>query len=173
MIIEKLSNLSFAQYLDKNIFIPLAMSNSVAFENGISKVKNRAYGYKFEKDSIIFKDQSLTSAVLGDGGIYTSVNDLYMWAQALYTNKLISTKTLYQAFSNGHLVNGDKFDYGFGWRLSEYKGLKSVYHTGSTCGFRNVLFRIPDKKLTIIVLTNRAEPDLKILAEKLARLFLF
>jgi len=170
-IIEKYSDTTFAQYLEKNIFNPVGMKNTIAFESGISTVKYRAMGYKNVNGEYIFKDQSITSAVLGDGGIYSSISDLYKWDQALYTNNLISTKTLNLAFSNGILNNGELIDYGFGWRLQDFEGEKCVYHTGSTSGFRNVLFRIPGKKITVIILTNRAEPDVRYLAEKIAVIF--
>jgi len=170
-IIEKYSDTTFAQYLEKNIFNPVGMENTIAFESGISTVKYRAMGYKNVSGEYIFKDQSITSAVLGDGGIYSSISDLYKWDQALYTNNLISTKTLNLAFSNGILNNGELIDYGFGWRLQDFEGEKCIYHTGSTSGFRNVLFRVPNKKLTVIILTNRAEPDIREIAEKIAGLY--
>ena len=77
MIVEKTSGKSFAEFLKDEIFAPLNMKNTVAFENGISEVENRAYGYTVESDSVRFSDQSTTSAVLGDGGIYTSIEDFY------------------------------------------------------------------------------------------------
>ncbi len=172
MIVEKISGESFAKYLEKNIFSPLKMTNTVALENGISSVKNRSFGYVFEDSHFIFKDQSVISAVLGDGGIYTSVNDLYKWDQALYDEKLVSKSTLIKAFTNGKLNNGDGIDYGYGWHLKEYNGLKCIYHTGSSCGFRNILQRFPEKRFTIIILTNRAEPDLKNLANHISDLYL-
>jgi CubicO group peptidase (beta-lactamase class C family) len=173
MIIEKVSGLTFAQYLQQNIFKPVGMDNTVALEEGISTVKNRAMGYAVDNDKFVFKDQSLTSAVLGDGGIYSSITDLFKWDQVLYTDKLISTKTLNQAFSKGQLKNGENIDYGFGWHLMDYKGHSIVYHTGSTCGFRNVIFRIPKQKFTVIILTNRDEPDIRNLAEKITDFYLF
>ena len=147
------------------------MKKTIAFENGISCVKNRAMGYKYENGEYIFKDQSINSAVLGDGGIYSSVSDLYRWDQALYTNKLISTTTLNSMFSNGILSNGELIDYGFGWHLKDFMDAKCIYHTGSTSRFRNVILRIPDKNLTVIILTNRAEPDVKENAEEIIKLF--
>jgi len=172
MIIEKISGKSFAQFLKENIFDPLGMINTVAFEKGKSEVNYRAYGYAKENQQFVFKDQSLYSAVLGDGGIYSSVEDLYMWDQALYTNKLVDLKTLEGAFTPGILTTGDTLDYGFGWRIDNYKGFHRVHHTGSTSGFRNVIQRFPDDQFTVIILTNRAEPDMAELAEKLTDLFL-
>ena len=66
------------------------MNNTLAYEHGISVVPNRAYGYSAEGASFKRTDQSLTSSVLGDGGIYSSVADLYHWDQALYASKLVS-----------------------------------------------------------------------------------
>lgn len=155
LIIEKISGKPFRDYLKENIFSKLGMDNTIAYENKINEVKNRAYGYTIKNDSIKLTDQSLTSAVLGDGGIYSSLNDLYKWDQALYTNKIIDHKFLDESWTSGNTSNGKEFPYGFGWRLENYKNEKVVYHTGSTRGFRNIIYRIPDKKFTIVILTNR------------------
>lgn len=172
MIVEKLSGQSFATYLREHIFSPLGMANTVAYENGISAVPQRAMGYRVEGEQIVFADQSQTSAVLGDGGIYSSVEDLAKWDQALYTNQLVSAATLAQAFTPGTLNDGTKTEYGFGWFIDEYRGHKRVRHSGSTSGFRNELQRYPEAKLAVIILTNRAAPEVEALANQLAELFL-
>ncbi len=166
MIIEKISGISFAEFLKQNIFDPLNMNNTVAFEQGISTVPHRAFGYTVDGDSILFTDQSLTSAVLGDGGIYSSVIDLFKWDQALYGDSLVSVETLQKAFSPYMET------YGFGWRIDEYKGHRRMHHNGSTSGFRNTIQRYPDDEFTVIILTNRNEPDVAPLAEKLTDLYL-
>ncbi len=172
MVVEKIAQKSFAQFLQENIFVPLGMANTVAFEKGIATVARRALGYRMEQDKFIFKDQSLTSAVLGDGGIYSSVEDLFKWDQALYTELLVKSESLQQAFTPAVLLDGTITDYGFGWRSDEYRGRKRMHHTGSTSGFRNVIQRYPDDKFTVIILTNRAEPEVTPLAEKLVDWFL-
>lgn len=154
-IVERISGLSFRDYLKKMIFEPVGMSNTIAFENKINDVKNRAFGYTIENNQIKFTDQSITSAVLGDGGIYSSTKDLFMWDQALYTNLLLSERLFKEVFERGKLNNGEYFDYGYGWRLENYNHKEIVYHTGSTYGFRNIIYRIPEEKFTIIILTNR------------------
>ena len=166
MIVEKKSGRSFAKFLEEKIFTPLSMENTIAYEKAISEVSNRAYGYTVHSDSIQFTDQSLTSAVLGDGGIYTSINDLYKWDQALYTEKLVSSETLKLAFSPG------LEEYGFGWRIDKYKEHLRVRHTGSTRGFRTVIQRFPEDEFTVIILTNRSDPEVDHLAEKLTDLYL-
>ncbi|HZQ47860.1 MAG TPA: serine hydrolase domain-containing protein, partial [Verrucomicrobiae bacterium] len=102
LIVEKVSGQTFAAFLRDKIFMPLHMDQTLAYESGISTVSNRAYGYTAQKNGdYIRTDQSVTSSVLGDGGIYSSINDLYKWDQALYTTKLVSKKTLAAAFTPG------------------------------------------------------------------------
>lgn len=155
LTVAKISGLRFRDYLRKNIFTPLGMLNTLAFENGINEVSNRAFGYTIHADSVEFTDQSITSAVLGDGGVYSSINDLYKWDKALYTEILVKKELLDIAFTRGKLNNGDELEYGFGWRLEKYRGYEIVYHTGSTRGFRNILYRIPEQNFSVIILTNR------------------
>jgi CubicO group peptidase (beta-lactamase class C family) len=172
MIVEKISGKSFAAYLRENIFSPLEMTNTVAYEKGISEALHRAMGYRMEGGQAVFSDQSLTSAVLGDGGIYSSIEDLFKWDQALYTNKLVSAAALAQIFTPGALNDATKTEYGFGWYIDEYRGHKRVRHSGSTCGFRNEVQRFPEDKFAVVILTNRAEPEVEEIANKLADLFL-
>ncbi len=171
MIVQKISGEPFAKFLKKNIFEPLGMNNSVAYEKGISEVKNRAFGYSLEDGKWVRTDQSNTSAVLGDGGIYTSVTDMYKWDQNLYTEKILPRKYIEKSFTRGTLNNGDKIDYGYGWHLKTYKDKEVVYHTGSTIGFRNVIYRIPSEHFTVILLTNRDGGDMERIAEKIISLF--
>ena len=166
MVVEELSGLSFSEYLATRIFTPLHMDHSVGFVEGVNTVPDRAFGYTVSDSGVDYSDQSLTSAVLGDGGIYSSVDDLARWDQALYTDTLVSSNMLEFAFTPG-LSN-----YGFGWRITDYKGRKRLSHTGSSRGFRNVIHRFPDEKLTVIILTNRSGPDVTPLAEKLTDHFM-
>jgi CubicO group peptidase (beta-lactamase class C family) len=173
MIVEKASGMSFAAFLKKNIFGPLKMHETVAFEDGISTVRNRAFGYTKKGDTFERTDQSLTSAVLGDGGIYSSVDDLFLWDQSLYTTKLVSDDMLHQAWTPSILASGKQSNYGFGWELGELKGMKTVRHGGATIGFLTAILSIPEKKFTVIVLANRSEAKPDALADAIADLYLF
>ena len=168
MIVEQVSGMSFANFLSENIFIPLNMTGSIAFEDGISTVTSRAYGYSYSGDNYVMNDQSLTSAVLGDGGIYTSIDDLIKWDQGLYTNSILPQDILQEAFTSGTLSNGLETGYGFGCVLDTYKNRTRVGHTGSTRGFRNVYHRYPDEQLSIIILTNRNSGSPKDIANQIA-----
>lgn len=174
LTVEKLSGKPFRDFLKEKIFQPLEMYNTIAFENNVDEIKNRVYGYTIRDSVAEFTDQSITSAVLGDGGIYSSLNDLYKWDQALYTEKLLNKKYLTESWTSGTTTNGDEFPYGYGWRLETYNNIEAVYHTGSTRGFRNIIYRLPEKKFTIIILTNRdsgSEFQTLVLAHKIIDYF--
>jgi CubicO group peptidase (beta-lactamase class C family) len=166
MVVEEVSGRSFADFLNENIFEPLGMHDTVAHREGVSVIANRAYGYHVGETGAELSDQSPWSAVLGDGGIYTSVLDLAKWDQALYDNPFVRPQLLETAFTPG------LEDYGFGWRIDEYHGHRRMHHEGSTIGFRNFMQRFPDERLTVIVLTNRREPAVQSLAEQVADLYL-
>jgi CubicO group peptidase (beta-lactamase class C family) len=155
LTVEKVSGIPFRSFLKENIFNPLEMHNTIAYENGINEVSNRAYGYTISNNGIELTDQSITSAVLGDGGIYSNLHDLYKWDQALYTTKLINQKHLTESWTRGVTCEGTYFPYGYGWHLENRNNEKVIFHTGSTRGFRNIIYRIPEKKFSIIILINR------------------
>jgi CubicO group peptidase (beta-lactamase class C family) len=172
LIVEAVSGKSFASFLKENIFDPLGMNHTVAFQNGISSVDHRAFGHSRSGNSFVRTDQSNTSAVLGDGGIYSSVEDLSKWDQDLYANHVLSAALRQQSFTPGMLNDGRPTTYGFGWYIEPYKNFNSLYHTGSTRGFRNAIFRLPDQHLTVIILTNRNEGEPIELARKIADIVL-
>ncbi len=158
MIVQEATDTSFAEFLEARIFRPLGMSNTVALEKGVSTVPHRAYGYSPSDPGWVQTDQSTTSAVLGDGGIYTSLVDLSGWLDLLQGGRtLIPPDSLSRAFLPGLLTGGGEVPYGFGWRLDEYRGRKRIYHGGSTRGFRNNLQWFPDENLTMVFLSNRDE----------------
>jgi len=179
MIVEKVSGRSFGQFLQERIFTPLQMKDTVAYEKGKNEVAHRAYGHTKEKDGWQQTDQSPTSAVLGDGGIYSSLDDLAKWDRALREHTLLSAAEMEPALTPVQPTGGPaKFpegravSYGFGWFLDPYRGHKRMSHDGETVGFRTTIQRFPDDELTIIVLANRVDVDPEELALKVADLYL-
>ncbi len=169
LIVAKISGEPFPKFLEENIFYPLKMNSTVAHVEGKDEIKNRAYGYDSTETGWERHDQSITSAVLGDGGIYSNLDDMFKWDQGLYQYKILDKKYRIASMTRGTLNNGESIDYGYGWRLTTYKNNEIVYHTGSTQGFRNIIYRIPSKEFTMIILTNRnsdGEFVTKDLAEK-------
>lgn len=164
LIVERASGVTFATYLQEHVFAPLGMNDTAAYEPGISTVSHRAYGHTFADGAWARTDQSATSAVLGDGGIYSSVDDLAKWDAALY-----------DAFYADAFVPATKTDdpnvrYALGWRVSEHDGQRLLWHSGETIGFRNVILRFPERRLTVVLLTNRNDPPPYATALKIADL---
>lgn len=173
LIVEKVSGRSFARFLEENIFDPLGMAGTVAHEEGISKVERRAYGYSEKSGRFERTDQSLTSAVLGDGGIYSSVEDLWLWDQALYGTRLLPAETLAMAFQAGAPTSDQPGSgYGYGWYVASHRGTRKIWHYGETIGFSTYLARYPDRRLTIILLTNRNDNFLGPTVDRMADVIL-
>jgi len=180
MIVEKVSGKSFGRFLHERIFAPLKMDHTLAYERGKNEVPDRAYGHSKQKDGNLQEtDQSPTSAVLGDGGIYSSIDDLEKWDRALREHTLLSEAEMQPALSPvqttpgpAKFPSGQPVSYGFGWFLDPYQGHRRMHHDGETIGFRTTIQRFPDDKLTVIVLANRTDVDPEALALKVADLFL-
>ena len=168
LIAERAAGMDFASFLRERIFQPLGMCNTVAFVEGISQVPHRAFGYSHAGDSWIRTDQSLTSATLGDGGVYSSIDDLAKWDAALGDGRLLRPETLELAFAPATSTDDPAVQYGFGWRISG----ETRWHTGETLGFQNVILRFVSHGLTVILLTNRNDPSPYPTALAIANLFL-
>jgi CubicO group peptidase (beta-lactamase class C family) len=179
MIVEKVSGKNFGQFLQERIFTPLKMTSTLAHEKSKNEVPQRAYGHS-KIDGVWHEtDQSPTSAVLGDGGIYSSLDDLANWDRALRDHTLLSEQEMRPALTpvqptNGPATfpDGKPVSYGFGWFVDPYQGHKRMSHDGNTIGFRTTIQRFPDDQLTVIVLANRADLDPQALALKVADLYL-
>lgn len=170
LIVERASGVGFATFLHDRIFEPLGMRGTVAYENGISTVPNRAYGYSPHDGHWLRTDQSSTSAVLGDGGIYTSIADLARWDRALDQHTLVSEAAQREAWTSATLTDGRRSGYGFGWFVDDSASGVRLRHHGETMGFTNAILKIPSRRLTIVLLTNRTGGDPWDLAARIANL---
>ncbi|MEO5629091.1 MAG: serine hydrolase domain-containing protein [Thermomonas sp.] len=170
LVVERASGMTYPEFLRQRIFAPLGMHDTLAYVAGGPPVPRRAYGYSEILGSWQRTDQSTTSAVLGDGGIYASIDDLARWDAALYDDRLLSDASRALAFGPQVEVTGESqpASYGFGWRISG----DMLWHTGETIGFRNVILRWPKQHLTVVLLSNRNEPGPYDTALDIARLFM-
>ena len=149
LIVEKVSGQPYRLFLAKNIFAPLLMKDTFVYDKPRPEFARRARGYnRFGDDS----DYDLLT--YGEGGIYSTVADLFKWDHALYTEKLVKRSTLDEAFTRAKLNDGSVANYGFGWAIAEYNG-KTIYaHAGRYGGFNTYIKRFPQERTTIIFLTN-------------------
>jgi len=185
LVMAKVSGKTFAQFLRERIFAPLGMTQTLAYEKGQSEVSRRAYGHSKEGEAWKETDQSSTSATLGDGGIYSSLEDLAKWDEALAQHTLLSEEEMQPALTPVKLADGsqprwppnsDRLEgtpvvYGFGWFLDPYRGRARMWHSGDTTGFHTYIVRFVADKLTILVLCNRTDLDPEALALKVVDLF--
>jgi CubicO group peptidase (beta-lactamase class C family) len=155
LIVERASGMPFQDFLRQRIFLPLGMTSTLAYVTEGPPVPHRAFGYSAESGQWIRTDQSMTSSVLGDGGIYSSIDDLARWDAALYDNRLLSDASRKAAFTPWTATDDPTVEYGYGWRITG----ETLWHSGETIGFRNVIVRYPKRHLTVVLLTNRNDPE--------------
>lgn len=173
LVVERVSGQRFADFLKARLFKPLGMKHTVAFEDGRSVVTDRAYGHRLDSAGTVGRaDQSTTSAVLGDGGIYTSIDDLAKWDRAVEKHSLIDAEAQRLAWSPPALPSGAPTEYGFGWFVDRDHGTMRLRHHGETRGFTNGIVKFPEKRLTVIVLTNRSGGRPWDMAQRIAELYL-
>jgi CubicO group peptidase (beta-lactamase class C family) len=172
LIVERVSGESFARFLERRIFAPLGMTGTVAYERGINRVPCRAFGTRLQDGVYVDSDQSTTSAVLGDGGVYCSGNDYLKWEQALRENRLVSRDVMQEILTPVTLSSGAKTSYGYGWSFEEKGGDRVVFHTGTTCGFNTCVRRIPARGILVLVFCNRQGGEAKALAAEIEALLL-
>jgi len=177
LIVEKVSKSPFPVFLHTRIFAPLNMTGTVAYVRGKSEVSHRAYGHSLENGAWKQTDQSPTSATVGDGGIYSSLEDLAKWDHALRDHVLLSDAEMQTALTPVRVPgveepDGSPAQYGFGWFLNSYKGHHRIWHYGETMGFRTAIQRFLNDKLTVIVLCNRTDLNPSALALQIADLYL-
>jgi CubicO group peptidase (beta-lactamase class C family) len=185
LIVAKVSGVPFGDFLRQRIFQPLHMDHTLVYDKGRNSVPNRAFGHTKQAEGFVETDQSSTSATEGDGGIYSNLEDLAKWDQALRTHALISEAEMEPALTAVRLADGSEtrwpeapgddnlnpgkpVDYGFGWFLDPYADRARMWHSGSTRGFSTVIERFTTEKLTIVVLCNRTDLDAGQLALQVA-----
>ena len=162
-IVEKISKQHFRDFLKENIFEPLGMSRTTLYnyqEGNDPNMPNRVFGYRKTESEKGYElnDYHVVNDVRGDGGIYSTLNDLYKWNMALVNYKVLPKEYLDEAWYWGTLNNGEKITYGFGWFLflEDKTKPKTVFHSGGWVGFSTYLFNEIETKSGYIVLTNNS-----------------
>jgi CubicO group peptidase (beta-lactamase class C family) len=149
IVIQKVSGHPFSDFLAQEIFVPCGMTNTFVYDGWFVKRSGMAVGY----DTFGQVDNGGPTSKPGDGGIYSTVDDLFKWDQALNTEKLVTRSTLAEAFTQARVEEG-KSTYGFGWNVGFDGTNKYIWHTGSHAGFRAFIERRLDPQSTVIMLTN-------------------
>lgn len=178
LIVEAAAGQPFHDFMLTEIFRPLGMQDTILDQRGLNEVPRRAFGHEQKEGQWIRADQSLTSAVRGDGGVYSSLDDYRKWLSALDAQRFLLSKASYAAmFSPQVASDRDSSHYGYGWLIDEYRGEPRIHHNGDTRGFRACVQRFPQRRAAIFVQLNgkvdeKAYPMTKV-GGKVADLLIF
>jgi CubicO group peptidase (beta-lactamase class C family) len=153
VIVKRVSGKSLREFADENIFGPLNMKNSRFHDNYAELVEKRATGY-YDRGGGEYRNFISTFDCVGSGGLFTSVEDLFLWDQNFYHHRVGGKAVMDLMHTQGVLNDGTKLDYAFGLIVGEYRGLRVVEHGGSLGGYRADMLRFPDQRFSVILLSN-------------------
>jgi CubicO group peptidase (beta-lactamase class C family) len=170
-IVEKVSGMSFSDFLKKNIFDPLEMNDSFVYSFENDKIKsNQLEGYRLYRGWRHLKIKgTVNDAVVGDKNVYATSQDLLKWTLGLNNGKLLSKESLDLMYAKGETVYGRKVPYGFGFRI-DTKEQKTIYHHGKWNGFSTGLTQYPEDDLVVIVLEHTSYNAMKSLNKKIKKI---
>lgn len=165
-LIEKITSMSYTDFLGNNIFKPCGMSNTIIYHPDKKKIPERVLGYA---DYPLFKlcDEHPGDMVYGDGAIYSSLDDLYLWLMAIENASIFLRQTKQKILTSGLTSNRQSIGYGYGWFIKETSGMKRYYHTGEWVGFRNCIVNLPQINLWVIVLSNSSDTNMLDIANRI------
>ena len=172
-LVAQVAGKDFPAFMRERIFAPLGMRNTLVHDHTRPEVRHRATGYAPAEtgEGFVPDDQDPLNGIVGSGGVYSTLNDLYRWDQALYGESLVGRAALEEAFSRARLNDGTSVDYGFGWRVEDHDGHLRVRHGGSWVGFRTHIARCPQQRFTVIILSNRADLDPEQYVDRIAAIW--
>jgi CubicO group peptidase (beta-lactamase class C family) len=154
-LIERVSGESYPDFLEENIFGPLGMKNSFSLPNPRQKTDPLlAHSYGKYQGVIQPWDTNPLDDIVGSGTIYSNVEDMFLYDQALYTDAIVRQSTLAEAFQPAVLYDGVKYPYGFGWEIKDENGIRSYWHSGKWLDYQSFYERFTELKLSIVVLMN-------------------
>ncbi len=169
LIIEKASGQTIDSFLKEYLLNPLDMDATVVNHETVTIIPNRAYGYSYKDSAWTRTDQDETSATIGDGGIYSSIEDMQKWSQIFYTDKVLS-KEMKDLILKKHILTDEGKDvyYGYGLCLKDHNGKRIAYHGGSSIGFQTGVYYVLDEESAVIFLSNRTGENGSEIAENIA-----
>ncbi|MDQ4122164.1 MAG: beta-lactamase family protein [Acidobacteriota bacterium] len=171
ILIGKVTGKFYGDFLQERIFKPLGMTTARII-NEADIIPNRASGYVLRKGEL--KNQEWVSPSLNttaDGALYLTAYDMAKWDAALNGEKLLKKTSLEQIWTPVKLNDGKSHPYGFGWAIGEVNGRRLIEHGGAWQGFKAMISRYPDDKLTVIVFANLINANEKKLAHGVAGIY--
>src|ERR1051326_5016608 len=149
ILVKRVSGESLAEFASANIFKPLGMTHTFFRDDPSVIVKERATGYGYQQGG--YREHITNFRLIGDGGLMTTVGDLFLWDQNFYHNRLGkgSPDLVRLVETVGTLNSGKKTNYAFGLAVTEYRGLRTITHNGSAFGYKAALERFPGQNFSL------------------------
>ena len=166
-IVHRASDMSLREFAAARLFEPLDMVDSHFHDDHTHVVPARASGYAPTRGGG-FRTSMTTLGMVGDGGVYTTVEDMAKWDWNFYEPTVGGQEFLTAMHTQGVLNDGDTLTYALGLGLSEYRGLPIVSHSGGFVGFRAQLIRFPTARTSVICLCNLSATNPTRLAQAVA-----
>jgi CubicO group peptidase (beta-lactamase class C family) len=169
-IVSRVTGMPFPEWMEKNVFMPLDMKNTLFYDDHERIVYNRAYSYHVGSKG--FQKSVLSYANAGATSLFTTVEDLSKWAANFENVKVGNDKVMRMMEERFILNNGDTIDYAFGQVIGKYRGLKMISHGGADAGYRTFFARFPEQKTSVTVFSNMASFNPAGLSFKIADYYL-
>jgi CubicO group peptidase (beta-lactamase class C family) len=174
MIIEEAAGQTLKEFAAEHIFQPLGMNHTQFYDDNTDLIKNRVFSYAKAAGKEGFDNLISRFDLVGSGGVYSTVEDLFLWDQNFYANRLGKggQEIILKMHEEGLLNSGESCGYAFALVNGEYRGLKTVSHGGSLAGYRAHLLRFPEQHFSVIILANRSDANPAEKAYRVADVFL-
>jgi len=173
LIIERLSGVTYPAYIRGHEFVPLNMLHSNVVQPDF-KISNRAFGYEVEKDTFRISDatENFFFSTMGDGGVYTSIDDYLRWITAIQQKSVLDPDLVEESQSAQFPIDTARsLSYGYGWFVAGSGDSRLVYHTGSNGGFRTIVLTKPSAEYAVVIFSNRSDVDLEDLVRVIDRIY--
>ena len=170
VIVSRVSGMPFAEFSQQRIFTPLGMTRTSWRDDHTRIVKGRAIAYSESNGA--YRIEMPFENVHGNGGLLTTVRDLLTWNNNLMRPKIGTTKLITEMTTAGQFNDGQPLEYGLGFFVNDYRGVRNVYHSGSTAGYRAHLNRFPGAMISVAVLCNGSNGDATRSANRVSDVFL-
>ncbi|MCJ7626404.1 MAG: beta-lactamase family protein [Anaerolineaceae bacterium] len=171
VIVQNVTGKNLRAFCEERMFKPLGMKNTHFHDDHKMIVRNRAYSYELDGYNH-FKNAVLSYANVGATSLFTTVEDLALWDQEFYDGKVFGKDVIEQMLTRGVLNSGEQIEYAHGLMITDYRGLRTVGHSGGDAGYRTHLMRFPDQHFSVIVFSNLSTVAPADLTKKVADIYL-
>jgi len=169
IIVKRASGESLRDFARARIFAPLGMASTEFRDDHNEKIPNRAIGYEATESGVVETNPRID--VVGDAGVYSTIEDLAKWQANFRTPRLGGEAGIAMMIEPGRLNNGQQIPYGFALTLGELRGMKTIAHSGAFGGFRTEMLRFPEVDIGVVTLCNTSNVS-PTLAEQIAALLI-